>query len=105
MRKTYVYHEGKMVEKHLVPQKGPTGLYIIPDIEPFKSPITGEVITSRNKMYHHMKEHGVTRSEDYSPQYYENAKAERERRLRCQTSEDRRDRIETLKHVLEKHHG
>ena len=105
-RRTYVFQDGKMIEKHLArPQPGPSGLMIIPDIQPFQSPITGEEITSRNKLNAHMKQHEVTRREDYSPQYYEKAAAERQQRLLCQTPEDRRDRIETIKHVLEKYHG
>jgi len=104
-RKTYVYQDGKMVEKHLARQKEYNGLYILPDIQPFVSPITGEEITSRNKMQRHMKEHEVTRAEDYSPQYYEKAAQERERRLNFATPEDRQDRIEALKYALEKRHG
>ena len=94
-----------MVEKHLARQKEYNGLYILPDIQPFVSPITGEEITSRNKMQRHMKEHEVTRAEDYSPQYYEKAAQERERRLNFATPEDRQDRIEALKYALEKRHG
>ena len=104
MRKTYVYDpESKsMIEKHLAPYRGPKGVHIIPDIEPFKSPITGEIIGSRNKMKRHMKEHDVTRAEDYSPQYYEKAAQERQLRMNSQTSHDKRDRIEALKYALEK---
>lgn len=103
MRRTYVFQDGKMVEKHLARDRSPSGIMVIPDIEPFKSPITGEVISSRNKMHRHMKEHDVTRAEDYSPAYYEKAAQERQRRLNCATKEDRRDRIEAIKYALEKH--
>ena len=105
MKTTYVFHEGKMIEKHLAPQRGPSGVMIIPDIQPFKSPITGEIISSRNKMKHHMKEHGVTRSEDYSQAYYDKAAAARAASMACNTQADRQDRIETLKHALERQHG
>lgn len=33
--------------------------YIVPDINPYKSPITGEVITSRSKHRDHMRQHEV----------------------------------------------
>lgn len=105
-RKTYVYQDGKMIEKHLArPTHEYSGLFILPDIQPFKSPITGEEITSRNKLQRHMKEHEVARREDYSPEYFQKAEAERQKRLNYATPEDRRDRIEAIKYALEKRHG
>lgn len=105
-RKTYVLRDGKLVEKHLAaPLRDIDAPLIMPDIDPFKSPITGEVISSRPKLHRHMKEHGVTRAEDYSQAYYDKATAERQKRLLGQTPHDRKDRIEALKYALEKTHG
>jgi hypothetical protein len=74
----------------------------IPDIKPYRSPITGEPITSRPKERAHMAEHGVTRAQDYSPQWYEQKGKERELSRNCATAADRADRIAALKHALER---
>lgn len=75
---------------------------IMPDIEPFKSPITGELIRGRGHLRRHMKEHGVTNSADYSPQWYERKAKERQQKLAGQDSESRAHRIELIKHALER---
>ena len=59
MRKTYVYVDGKLVEKgsdeHLDKLYGP---YVMPDIQPYKSMIDGSMITSRSIHRDHLREHG-----------------------------------------------
>ena len=59
MRKTYVYVDGKLVEKgsdaHLDKLYGP---YVMPDIAPYKSMIDGSMITSRSIHRDHLKSHG-----------------------------------------------
>jgi hypothetical protein len=47
-------------EAHLYTQDGPIGAapYVIPDIQPYKSVITGEVIGSRSQHRSHLKQHG-----------------------------------------------
>jgi hypothetical protein len=74
----------------------------IPDIKPYRSPITGEAITSRPKERAHMKEHGVTHKQDYSERYFEQKQKERIQALNCATPADRADRIENLKQALER---
>ena len=73
--------------------------HIMPDIEPFTSPVTGEVITSRSRLRVHNKEHGVTNSSDYSPQFLENKRKEREQQ---QARQGRNERIEIIKRLTEK---
>lgn len=41
-------------------KKAQHGIYIIPDIQPYRSPIDGTVITSRPHHRDHMREHGVS---------------------------------------------
>ena len=77
---------------------------IMPDIQPYVSPITGEVITSRPKQQAHMAQYGVTNMLDYSPEWREKAAKERNERLHGLTRADQQDRIEQLKHALEVHH-
>jgi hypothetical protein len=59
MRKTYVYVDGKLVEKgsdeHLDKLYGP---YVMPDIQPYKSMIDGSMIVSRSRHREHLQQHG-----------------------------------------------
>lgn len=59
MRKTYVYVDGKLVEKysdeHLDSIQAP---YVMTDIQPYKSMIDGSMITSRSKHREHLQAHG-----------------------------------------------
>ena len=72
---------------------------ILPDIEPFVSPVTGELITSRSRLRVHNKENNVTNSADFSPQYLEKVRKERERE---QYQQGRKERIEIMKRMTER---
>ena len=101
VRKTWIQIDGKLVPKDEVVGGQPrSGLEIIGDIEPFESPITGEVIRGRNHLRRHMKEHGVTNIGDYSPEFLEKRRKERLIKAAGQDSESRRDRIEILKQLI-----
>ena len=76
--------------------------HIQPDIEPFKSPITGEVIRGRGHLRQHMKEHGVTNIGDYSNEYFQKKHIERSRTITGQTKEARAERIALLKQAMER---
>ena len=69
----------------------------IPDIEPFISPIDGDVITTRPMLKRHMKAHGVTHQQDYSRDYIESRAKER---LHKQETEGKRERIESIRRQL-----
>lgn len=102
MRKSYVQINGKLIPKekaHLYNER--TGVMIQPDIEPFKSPITGETIRGRTHLREHMKRHGVTGSSDYSPEYYKKKHIERSREILGQTKRARQERIELIKKAME----
>ena len=73
---------------------------IIPPLEPFISPITGEEITSREQLRRHNRDHGVTNAQDYSAEWMERKTAERERKARGDTPQDRAERIELLKQAV-----
>jgi len=74
-----------------------SGVYIQPDIEPFKSPITGEIISSRSQLRQHHKEHGTTDARDYSAGFFEKKQREREDAIRGRRASDRQDRINILR--------
>lgn len=57
MRKRYIADE----HGHWIEWREPqvvTGLLVMPDIEPYKSMITGETIQSRSRHREHLREHG-----------------------------------------------
>ena len=103
-RKSWVYVNGKAYEKGTEPQLGgeKAKYQIIPDIEPFKSPITGEVIRGRGHLRQHMKEHGVTNIGDYSQEYFDRKQVERSLEMRGQTKKARAERIELIKQAMER---
>ena len=57
MRKSYVQIEGVLYEKGTEPHG--EGHLVMPDIKPYKSMKTGEMITSRSKHREHLKKHGL----------------------------------------------
>ena len=56
MRRSWVYIDGKAYEKGV--DEIPLLHQVMPEIKPYKSMITGEVITSRAKHREHLKKHG-----------------------------------------------
>jgi hypothetical protein len=56
MKKTFIYRDGRLLEKKSAAQK--TGLQIIPDLKPYHSMITGEMIDGRTAHRHHLRQHG-----------------------------------------------
>ncbi len=74
-----------------------SGIHIIPDIEPFVSPISGDIITTRSQLRQHNKDNGVTNSEDYSDKYFKDKQAEMGEKLNGATSADKADRIAILR--------
>jgi hypothetical protein len=74
-----------------------SGVAIIEDIKPFKSPITGEIISSRSQLRQHHKEHGTTDARDYSANFFEKKQREREDAIRGRRASDRQDRINILR--------
>ena len=76
------------------------GYSIMPDIEPFISPITKEVITGRAALRAHNKKHGVTDSRDYSPELMKKLSKERDDRATGNTPQARKERVENINQVL-----
>jgi hypothetical protein len=73
---------------------------VMPDIEPFVSPIDGQVITTRPMLKRHNKAHGVTNQADYSEEFIAGKRKEREARQLGATRADRDDRIELIKRAM-----
>lgn len=58
-RETYVLRDGQLVPKHLAKPLPGRSWNVMPDIEPFVSPIDNSVIGGRRQKREHMKAHGV----------------------------------------------
>jgi hypothetical protein len=103
-RKSWIQINGKLIPKdEYYGNNSRADLpHILPDIEPFKSPITGEVIRGRGHLRQHMKEHGVTNIGDYSADYFQKKQIERSRQITGQTKEARAERIALLKQAMER---
>jgi hypothetical protein len=99
-RKSWIQIDGKLIPKEDFTGnnvRGPS-MHIIPDIEPFVSPVTGEVISSRPQLREHNRANNVTNSADFPPEYV--AKRGKER-LAKQAAADKTDRINILKKATE----
>lgn len=102
---TYVQDKatGKFVLKGTETDGG-AGYSIQGDIEPFISPITKEIITGRAALRAHNAKHGVTDSRDYSPALQKKLSHERDDRATGNNPQARRERVESIKQVLD-HYG
>lgn len=67
---------------------------IMPDIEPFVSPIDGSVITGRRALEEHNKRHNVTNVADYTNEWA--AKAKEREKLFTASGHDREERRREL---------
>lgn len=79
---------------------------VIPDIEPFISPIDGTLITSRRDLRVHQEQHDVRSHGEYGDNhgedYFKRASAERNVRGAGGTRRDREERIAALKPIVER---
>ena len=69
---------GKLVPRETrPPTPRPSAPMVMKGLEPFKSPIDGSIISTRNQLAAHNKKHGVTNVGDYSGGYIEKKAHER----------------------------
>ena len=67
MKKSYACENGKAIPKKRL---GKTGIQIMPDIKPYRSMITGEMINSRSKHREHLKQHGCVEVGNETAQHF-----------------------------------
>ena len=103
MKKTWVWDEkqGKLVPKG-TQKRAPNGAYIIKALDPFVSPITNELITDRSQLRSHNKEYGVTDSRDYSNEFIQKRRIERDDTMTGNNPTARAERRELINQELEK---
>jgi hypothetical protein len=74
----------------------------MPDIEPFKSPVDGTIVSGRRSLREHNLRNNVTNAADFK-ETWEQARKDRESFYSGDTKFDRKERIEALKYAYEKH--
>jgi hypothetical protein len=99
---SWIQINGKLIpkEEYLGDNSRNQAPLVMPDIEPFVSPIDGQVITTRPMLKRHNKAHGVTNSADYSPEFIEGKRKEREAKTLGNTSQDKAERIEAIQRAM-----
>lgn len=108
-RKTYVQDPatGKLVPKEEYRRQAPSAPSVLPDIEPFVSPVDGRVIGSRPTLRDHNAEHGVVQHGEYGENggqaYFERAGRARQERLQALDTRSRQERLETVIRAVEEH--
>jgi hypothetical protein len=69
-------------------------------IEPIVSPIDGSVIGDRKRLREHNLRHGVTCTDDYSPEYIAKRAKLRDDTMTGNTPQARRERVDLIKKTL-----
>lgn len=77
-----------------------SGVMIMPDIEPFVSPIDGKVISGRRALAEHNKRHNVTNAADFTNEWKE-AEKKRAKFYTGEANVDGARRREALVHAYE----
>lgn len=90
---------GKLIPADEYVRPGPKTHMIMPDVEPFQSPVDKSWITTRQQLKEHNKRHGVTNSADYPKDY---VKSRADRRLNEQRRNDKQHRTELIQKALYK---
>lgn len=92
----------QLVEVSLEENQAPRSHEIMTDIEPFKSPVDGTIVSGRRALRDHNKRNNVTNAADFK-ETWEKARKERESFYSGESKYDRAARIDALKHAWEKH--
>jgi len=101
MRRRYRWNPETLRQEPIDESPRAGGITIMPDIEPFVSPVDGKVITGRRALREHNKKHDVTNIADFKNEWAEKAK-ERARFYNGDTSYDSQRRKEHLIRAIEK---
>lgn len=104
-RKVYVWDPvtGEIVPKHEYVRPEVLSPVVHGNLEEFISPITKELIHDRRQLRNHNKQHGVTDSRDYSPEFMKKAEHARHDTMTGNTKAARAERVEIINQELRKH--
>ena len=90
---------GKLIPAEEYVRPGPKTHMIMPDVEPFQSPVDKSWITTRSQLREHNERHGVTNTADFPPEY---VKSRAIRRLEEQKRNDKTHRTQLIQKALHK---
>lgn len=80
---------------------------VLPDIDPFVSPVDGSVVSSRSHLRAHQERHDVRQHGEYGENngqaYFARKAQERMRRAQGSLPEQRRERVRAITRAIEKH--
>ena len=78
---------------------------VLPDIEPFVSPVDGKPVTSRSKLREHQRQYDVRQHGEYGEnngaEFFARKTAERYQRMHGNTKEQRLERINDVRRALD----
>ena len=103
-RSIYVFDRvtGEMVPKDMYVRQETDAPAVHGNLQEFISPITKELIHDRRQLRNHNKQHGVTDSRDYSPDFMKKAEHARHDEMTGNTRAAKNERIEALNEALRK---
>lgn len=101
MRRRYRWNPKTLRQEEILPTESVAGITIIPDIEPFVSPIDGKMVNGRKSLREHNRRHNVTNVADFKDEWAKKSK-ERERLYSGDTSYDSARRVEHLRNAFDK---
>jgi hypothetical protein len=87
---------GKMVPRGTISRTSVNAPSVLRAIEEFKSPIDGQMISSRSQLAAHNKKHGVTNASDYSEGYIEGRAKARVNAGNKYVKESRKEDVTTM---------
>jgi len=103
---TYILHPEtrKLVLKseYYAQQDDPAAPSVMTLREPFVSPVDGSYIDDFGKLRQHNKKHGVTDRRDYGEEYFAKKRDDLENRRQNLDKTSKNERIEALKHALDR---
>lgn len=99
---SFIQIDGKLVPRETVAPKtvSVNAPQVMDKFKPFASPIDGKMITSREQLRAHHKEHGTTDSRDYGEGYIENRARQRIEKSRKEMRESRMQDLKQAYHKL-----
>ena len=96
---------GKLIPAEQHRRADPNSATVIPDIEPFISPIDKTLVSSRSKLRDHQKVHEVTAHGEYGENngqaYFKRKQYERVQRMNGRAPEQQAERIEAIRNAFD----
>lgn len=96
---------GTLIPAHEYRRNAVQTAFVQGDIESFRSPVDGSLISDRAQLREHNHKHGVTDLRDYGDDYFARKEQERQSVLRSDSKAAKQDRIATMLHAIETHGG